>query len=99
MVASASVQGRKSRPPMSEQTDQLRQALEQVEREVDGFLDYEQLVMDAARFALRVWEGDEQLVERGRRVICRHDLSEGHNFECRDLMRAVLAAITEGSGE
>lgn len=90
-------------------SDLLRQALDIV-RDGSGTVRLwpaKQVVEDAARFALKVWEGDQQLVER--LAIAMHDAREATRHKpaywieqtertkdyYRRMVRAVLAAITE----
>lgn len=78
--------------------DYLRQVLDQGRPREDALA----LIKDAARFALQVWEGDEQLVEKVAAVLEGERASGlviGRPQEVENLARAVLAAISEGSGE
>lgn len=79
-------------------SDQLRQALEWYDRGESHTawgpdLDNMGAIEDAAKFALRVWEGDEQLVQRIAAAI--RDTDYSHVSFPMHAAHAVLAAITE----
>lgn len=76
--------------------DQLRQALDYLVDNTYTNLSIGEalsIMHDAARFALRVWEGDEQLVQQIAAAI--RDTDYSHVSFPMHAARAVLAAITE----